>query len=144
MIRALSDASALAEDGQPLVIRHGGAKGADALAGAVWTDWHYAFGPRSMLPEVYEADWSTFGKKAGGLRNTRMLEDLKEGERIDVCLAFPLRKSIGTWDMIRKVEAAGIPWFNCSAGVTLTSTPNPDGTRHYFLKQLGVTSEAAA
>ncbi len=137
MIRALSDASALAEEGQPLVIRHGGAKGADTLAGDAWTDWHYVW-PRWLMPEVYMADSAVHGNRADTHRNTRMLKD------IDVALCFPTRTDRATWDYIRQIEAAGIPCFNCSAGVSLASTPNPDGTRHYFLKQLGVTSEASS
>lgn len=108
VVRSLSDACALA-GGRQTVLRHGGAKGADAIAGSVWASW-VAVWPHLHLPaEVYEADWGTYGKRAGSLRNTRMLEDLKEGQKIDVVCSFPLRTSIGTWDMIRKAEAAKIP-----------------------------------
>jgi hypothetical protein len=116
MIRALSDASAIPKPGTPFALRHGGAKGADTLADSVWRSWMGAWADCTYLePEVYMAAWDLHGKAAGGLRNTRMLEDLKPGERIDLCIAFPLRTSRGTWDMIRKVEAAGIPWVNAVA-----------------------------
>lgn len=116
MIRALSDVSAIPEPGTPLVLRHGGAKGADTLADSVWRSWMGAWADCIYLePEVFMAAWDLHGKKAGALRNQQMIDDLKPGERIDLALAFPLRTSRGTWDCIRKVEAAGIPWVNAVA-----------------------------
>lgn len=53
--------------------------------------------------ERHPADWSQ-GKKAGPLRNQEMV-DLGA----DVCLAFPLPGSRGTYDCMRRAEAAGIP-----------------------------------
>jgi len=61
------------------------------------------------------ADWDQYGKKAGGIRNTWMLDDLEPGELVDVLLAFPLAGSIGTWDCIRKAKARGIPIRNYGA-----------------------------
>lgn len=141
VIRALSDASGIPEHPVQFVLRHGGngihrepftlyhgkhgtesftgTRGgiisADAIGHSVWTDWHWVWPNLYLKPEVYEADWNLHGKAAGALRNTQMLEDLKAGERIDFCVAFPLRTSRGTWDMIRKVEASGIPWVNAVA-----------------------------
>ena len=114
MVRALSDASAIPGRDRQLVLRHGGAKGADAIADAVWNDWH-SLHARWLQPEVFMADWDRYGKKAGALRNTQMLEDLAEGEQVDVVLGFPLARSIGTWDCLRKAEAAGIPIRNYGA-----------------------------
>jgi hypothetical protein len=114
MVRALSDASAIPGRDRQLVLRHGGARGADAVADAVWTDWHSLYA-RWLEPEVFMADWNQYGKKAGSMRNTRMLKELAEGEQVDVVLAFPLAKSIGTWDCIRKAEAMKIPIRNYGA-----------------------------
>lgn len=107
MVRALSDASAIPDKDRPLVLRHGGADGADSVAHAVWTDWHGLYS-RWLKPEVFVADWNRLGKKAGSLRNTQMLEDLGEHERIDIVLGFPTAKSIGTWDCLRKAKTKGI------------------------------------
>lgn len=79
------------------VVVHGGARGADACAAVV--------APRMGLrTEEHRADWARDGKAAGPLRNQRMV-DLGA----DVCLAFPMPGSRGTWDCVRRAEAAGIP-----------------------------------
>lgn len=82
---------------RPSVVIHGGARGADALAGSV---------ARALgIPvRVYPADWKVHGMAAGAIRNSLMLER----ERVDLVLAFPLKRSAGTWDMVRKAKAAGI------------------------------------
>lgn len=76
-------------------IIQGGAKGADCLA-AAWGFW------KSVPVEEYAAEWEIYGKKAGGIRNQKMLD---EG-RPDVVLAFPGGK--GTADMVKRAELAGI------------------------------------
>ena len=78
----------------------GGARGADALAA------HAAHTLGIKDVRTYPAQWNKFGRAAGSLRNQQMLdeEDLLPNEPIDVVLAFPLPDSIGTWDMIRRVE----------------------------------------
>lgn len=73
----------------------GGAKGADALAHA----WAVKFGIEVI---TFTADWDIDGKRAGPLRNQRMID---EG-RPDGVVAFPGGR--GTADMIRRAEAAGI------------------------------------
>jgi hypothetical protein len=80
---------------RPIVIIHGGARGADALA-AIWAK------ARHVAVEEYPADWRTHGHAAGPLRNRKMLE---EG-RPDVVVAFPGGK--GTRDMVRQARAAGV------------------------------------
>lgn len=74
---------------------HGGAKGADSLAG----EWAERIG---IKVEVYPADWDKFGKAAGGIRNQQMLD---EGDP-DLVIAFP--GGSGTADMIRRSRKAGI------------------------------------
>ena len=73
---------------------HGGASGADRLAG----EWATANG---VPYKVYSADWS-IGKAAGPMRNTRMLVEGK-AQRV---IAFAGGK--GTGDMIKQAEKAGI------------------------------------
>ena len=46
--------------------------------------------------EEYHADWDNLGRKAGPLRNIRMLE---EGNP-DMVIAFPDPESRGTWHMV--------------------------------------------
>lgn len=77
------------------VIIHGGAPGADQMAG----QWALDHG---VPAEVYPADWQAHGKAAGPIRNQRMLD---EG-RPDLVVAFPGGK--GTADMVRRAKAAGV------------------------------------
>jgi len=51
--------------------------------------------------------WKTLGRAAGPVRNQAMVFD-----GADVCLAFPLGESRGTWDCMRRAEEAGIPVIN--------------------------------
>lgn len=53
--------------------------------------------------ERYPADWNSYGKAAGMIRNQQMVDT-----GADICLAFPTSSSIGTWDCVRKTEKAGI------------------------------------
>lgn len=78
---------------------HGGAPGADALAGAWAQAWAQA---RSIPVEVFPADWKRFRLRAGPLRNQQMAD-----AGADACLAFP--GGGGTADMVRRARAAGIP-----------------------------------
>lgn len=54
---------------------------------------------------VYPAPWRTKGISAGPLRNAFMLE----AESPDAVIAIPGPKSAGTYDMINKARAKGIP-----------------------------------
>lgn len=77
------------------LIIHGGARGADALAG-MWARLH-------KIPEkVFLPDWKTFGKSAGQLRNSQML---MEGNP-DLVTAFSGGK--GTQNMVSLARAAGV------------------------------------
>lgn len=57
----------------------------------------------SVKSEIYEADWSQYGKAAGPIRNQRMVDD-----GADIVLAFPLESSKGTWDCVRRAGIAGL------------------------------------
>ena len=73
----------------------GGARGADSRA----ADWAVAQG----IPcEVYMADWEGIGRKAGPIRNQRMLDEGKP----DLVVAFPGGR--GTADMVRRARSAGL------------------------------------
>ncbi len=79
-----------------LAVRHGAAKGADALAGEWARDRGYVEQPRP-------ADWSTHGRSAGPKRNASMLD---EGGVVAV-VAFP--GGTGTEHMVTLARAAGLP-----------------------------------
>jgi hypothetical protein len=74
---------------------HGGASGADTLAG----EWAKAKG---VPVEVYPADWERDGKAAGPIRN---LEMLSKG-RPELVIAFPGGK--GTAHMRKIAKAHGV------------------------------------
>lgn len=81
------------------VIVQGGAKGAD--------HWAKRWGELCGVPvETYEADWLTYGKAAGPIRNAQMLAE----SRPDVVIAFPTpgAKNKGTKSMMRIAREAGV------------------------------------
>jgi hypothetical protein len=78
------------------LVIHGGARGADFLAG----EWAKE---RGVPVKVYKADWRRHRYAAGPIRNKQML---REG-RPDVVIAFP--GGNGTANMIAQAQAALIP-----------------------------------
>ena len=82
----------------PDVIIEGGASGADSLAVRAGIQL-------GIFVEQYHANWEKYGRAAGPLRNQEMLDRGKP----DVVLAFPLKDSKGTWDMVKRAKDAGIP-----------------------------------
>jgi YspA, cpYpsA-related SLOG family len=77
------------------VLIHGGATGADTLAG----EWAKAW---QVHESVYPALWKTQGHAAGPIRNQFMLDESKP----DVVIAFPGGK--GTEDMVGRAMQAGV------------------------------------
>lgn len=73
----------------------GGARGVDTLA----AEWAVA---RGIPADVFMADWKGLGRKAGPIRNQRMLDEGKP----DLVVAFPGGR--GTADMVRRARDAGI------------------------------------
>ena len=67
--------------------------------------------PNRVIVDPHPAKWKLFGKRAGRLRNQEMV-DLHFTRPIDLCLAWPLGKSPGTWDCMRRAELARIPVRN--------------------------------
>lgn len=81
------------EYGDPEVIIHGCANGADALASR-WAVYH-------CLPELrVPANWKQWGKAAGSIRNGKMIEVGWP----DVVVAFPGGR--GTADMVSQAKRA--------------------------------------
>ena len=76
-------------------IIHGGARGADSLAGK----WAFE---RNVQVQVFMADWNAHRLGAGPIRNQKMID---EGEP-DLVIAF--RGGRGTADMIARTRRAGI------------------------------------
>jgi predicted Rossmann-fold nucleotide-binding protein len=80
------------------VLIAGGARGADTLA-AQWAQ------DRGIPTQVYTAEWESLGRKAGPIRNQRMLTEGKP----DLVVAFPGGK--GTANMVAQARAAGLRVF---------------------------------
>ncbi|RLB30781.1 MAG: hypothetical protein DRH11_14310 [Deltaproteobacteria bacterium] len=83
------------------LIIHGGCRGADRMADQI------ARKIGLPTPRVYPANWDTYGKGAGPIRNQQMLD---ENPDIDLVIAFheDIAKSKGTRDMIRKAKKKGL------------------------------------
>jgi ABC-type Fe3+-hydroxamate transport system substrate-binding protein len=78
---------------------HGGAQGADTLAESIARERGWSF-------VTYPADWQTYGRAAGPIRNNQMLRDGAP----DLVIAFRSRPdSRGTNDMIQQARKAGVP-----------------------------------
>lgn len=78
---------------------HGGQRGADLMAERIGTFLGYGIEPYPVQAEL-DGPWPG----AGPRRNTRMLE----ASDPDLCIAFPLPGSKGTWDMANKATKAGV------------------------------------
>lgn len=81
---------------EPVEICHGGASGADSLAG----EWAKK---NNIQCTVFYPDWGLHGKAAGPIRNQEMLNKFKP----DMTIAFPGGK--GTADMIRRSKNHKVP-----------------------------------
>jgi hypothetical protein len=81
------------------VLIHGNARGADRMADA----WAWCRGVPREPYEVPQGEWDELGKKAGPLRNQRMLDEGKP----DLVVAFP--GAGGTKDLVRRAVKAGVP-----------------------------------
>lgn len=79
-------------------IIEGGARGADYLA-ARWS-------AKNDLThhKRFKADWALHGRAAGPIRNQKMLDEGKP----NLVVAFPTAKSVGTWDMVKRAQKAGV------------------------------------
>lgn len=83
-------------DMEPITeIIHGGASGADTLAG-LWATQN------NVKLNIFPAEWEKHGRAAGPIRNTIMLEVGKP----ELVLAF--RGGRGTANMVKQAEDAGV------------------------------------
>lgn len=80
-------------------IIHGGARGADTLAGL----FAKMFG---LKCHIFPAEWDSYGKGAGPIRNQKMLDEGKP----TIVIAFP--GGADTADMIKRAKKAGILTIN--------------------------------
>lgn len=96
LIRAYRDLNNLGE----VILVHGGAAGADTMAGRIWMSGH--------LPvEVHEANWKTNGIFFSGAGRARNMKMVHLGA--DLCLAFIKNNSRGASHCAQAAEDAGIP-----------------------------------
>lgn len=95
------------EKEEKLVIIEGGQRGADQLARS-WANINDDFS-KDVESITVEAEWSILGKRAGPIRNTKMLREYKP----NVVLAFhdDLELSKGTKDCVEKAKKHGIPVY---------------------------------
>lgn len=83
--------------GRAVTVMHGGARGADQIAGAAAAD-------AGLAVEVHRADWARDGNAAGVLRNLRMFE-----RHPDLVLAFWHYRSRGTAHAVTQAKKRGVP-----------------------------------
>lgn len=83
------------KDRDPILV-HGTAPGADQMASLIWLDLGGAVEP-------HPADWDTYGKSAGFVRNQEMV-DLGA----NLCIAFIHNRSRGATMTARIADQAGI------------------------------------
>ena len=88
--------------GEGLTVVHGGAAGADHLAGK-WVEYRREAGFLNIHAEVHLANWDLHGRKAGVLRNLEMI-----GARVDICLAYIYDNSRGATHCSTAAHQAGI------------------------------------
>lgn len=93
------------------IIVHGACKGADIIAGELAKEL-------SFVVREYPADWTTYRRAAGPIRNRHMLNvEHTDDEPIDLVLAFHdnIGSSRGTKDMLNVATQAGIVCRLCTS-----------------------------
>jgi len=88
--------------GGTLVIIHGGARGADSMAGSIANEM-------GIEVKVFKAEWDKYHKAAGPIRNRQMLD---ASPCTVVYFHKDIRRSRGTADMIRQARKARVPVLN--------------------------------
>lgn len=82
------------------LIIEGGCRGADRLASKAACEL-------GLRVREYKADWFTYGRAAGPIRNAQMLK--RESPELVLAFHSKLDESKGTIHMIKLAERAGIP-----------------------------------
>ncbi len=90
----------------PEFIIHGGCRGADVLA-------HDIADELGIHCQVFEADWSKYGKSAGPIRNKKMLKD---GHPDLVLAFFDGKRTKGTMNMVKLAKEAHVPVLEYGIG----------------------------
>src|SRR5688500_11325531 len=110
--RGWSDRQAIAEFVELLsddsVVIHGGARGADRMAGE-------EAAARGLEVIEVKADWARYGRAAGPIRNAAMLD---EDPELVVAFHEDLSESKGTANMVKQARKAGLPVDVKGAAVT--------------------------
>lgn len=86
-------------EGRPygVTVVHGGARGADYIAGVYARRLGFSV-------EVHAPNWDKYGKAAGAIRNKAMVDS-----DVDICLAFIKNNSDGATMCADMAQNAGIP-----------------------------------
>ena len=114
-----------------VILIHGGASGADSMAGYIWSQW-------GLPVEVHKADWIKYGKSAGYKRNELMV-----AHGADVCVAFfvtdpnftsletgkPIPLNVGTGHCVNIATQWGIDVVRHTFTVTPSVVPVEASTR---------------
>lgn len=88
-----------------LMIIHGGARGADTMAGEI-------AGALGIPVCVFPAQWRTFGRGAGPIRNRWMLRFGRP--HLVISCHQALSASKGTKDMVQLAQSKGVKWEHIS------------------------------
>jgi len=83
-----------------LEIISGGCRGADRMGEEYAEEW-------GIKCTVFPADWDTYGKAAGPIRNEQMAKYAAEADR-GILIAFPVGESRGTRNMIELAKRYGL------------------------------------
>ena len=84
----------------PVEIISGHARGADTLGERFAKAYNYPL-------KIFPADWDTYGKSAGPIRNEQMAKYASEADR-GILVAFPIGESRGTRNMIEIAKRYGL------------------------------------
>lgn len=93
----------------PNTVISGAAPGADGIGAA------YAHQVKEDVL-AFGAQWRHHGNSAGPIRNKQMLDE-GQPELVVALLAKPLEQSRGTFDMVKRSAAAGVPVLTSQWGV---------------------------
>lgn len=97
LFRPIHDRLAALGNLEPVTVIHGGAPGADTLAGQ-------AAAQLGLGIKVFHAEWDRYGKRAGVYRNLAMLD-----AQPDLVLGFWDGRSVGTKHTVTEARRRGIP-----------------------------------